>query len=76
MLALAALTGAAFFGHFVIASRMAALRAQMGKPIEELAADDALRVAFNVLHGRSVTTMSIAIAAAVVALFLIARRTK
>lgn len=74
LLALAAMTGAAFVGHFVIASRMAALRAQMGKPIEEVAADDALRVAFNALHGQSVTAMSIAIAAAVVALFLVARR--
>ena len=37
LLALAAMTGAAFVGHFVIASRMAALRAQMGKPIEEMA---------------------------------------
>lgn len=76
VLAVAALTGAAFVGRFVIASRMAALRAQMGKPIEEVAADDPLRVAFNALHGQSVTAMSIAIAAAVVALFLIARRTK
>lgn len=76
VLAVAALTGAAFVGRFVIASRMAALRAQMGKPIEEVAADDPLRVAFNALHGQSVTAMSVAIAAAVVALFLIARRTK
>jgi Domain of unknown function (DUF4149) len=76
LLALAAMTGAAFVGHFVIASRMAGLRAQMGKPIEEVAADDALRVAFNALHGQSVTAMSVAIAAAAVALFLVARRTK
>jgi hypothetical protein len=76
VLALAALTGAAFVGRFVIASRMAALRAQMGKPIEEVAADDPLRVAFNALHAQSVTAMSVAAAAAVVALFLIARRTK
>ena len=76
LLALAAMTGAAFVGHFVIAARMASLRGQMGKPIEEVAADDALRVAFNALHGQSVTTMTVAIAAAAVALFLIARRIK
>ena len=75
-LALAAMTGAAFVGHFVIAARMSSLRAQMGKPIEEVAAADPLRVAFNVLHGQSVMAMSIAMAAAAVALFLVARRTK
>jgi hypothetical protein len=55
---------------------MAALRAQMGRPIEEVAADDPLRVAFGVLHGNSVTALSVAMLAAAVALFLIARRTK
>jgi hypothetical protein len=70
------MTAAAFVGHFVIASRMAGLRAQMGRPIEEVAADDPLRVAFGALHGQSVTVMSVAIVAAAVALFLVARRTK
>lgn len=74
LLALAALAGATFAGHFLIAARMAALRAQMGRPIEEVAAEDPLRVAFNALHGQSVTAMSVAIAAAAVALFLVARR--
>ncbi len=74
LLALVGLTGATAVGHFVIASRMAALRAGMGRPIEEVAADDPLRVAFNALHGQSVTAMTVAMAAAVVALFLIARR--
>jgi hypothetical protein len=74
LLALAAMTAAAFVGHFVIASRMSSLRAQMGKPIEEVAAGDPLRVAFDALHGQSVTAMTVAIAAASVALFLVARR--
>jgi hypothetical protein len=74
VLSLAVLTGATFVGHFLIAARMAALRAQMAKPIDEVAADDPLRVAFGALHGQSVTAMSAAIAAAAVALFLIARR--
>jgi hypothetical protein len=73
--ALAALAAATFVGQFVIAARMSALRAQMGKPIEEVAADDPLRVAFNALHGNSVTALAVAMLAAAVALFLIARRT-
>ena len=73
--ALAAVAAATFVGQFVIAARMSALRAQMGKPIEEVAADDPLRVAFNALHANSVTALSVAMIAAVVALFLVARRT-
>jgi Domain of unknown function (DUF4149) len=75
-LALAVLTAGCFVGHFRIAARMAALRAQMGRPIDEVAADDALRVAFNALHGQSVVALSAAMAAAAVALLLVARRTK
>lgn len=74
--ALAAVAAATFVGQFVISARMSALRAQMGKPIEEVAADDPLRVAFNALHSNSVTALSVAMLAATVALFLIARRTK
>jgi hypothetical protein len=74
--ALAAVAAATFVGQFVIAARMSALRAQMGKPIEEVAADDPLRLAFNALHSNSVTALSVAMLAAAVALLLIARRTK
>lgn len=74
MIALAVVAAATFVGQFVIAARMGALRAQMGKPIEEVAADDPLRVAFNALHANSVTALSVAMLAAAVALFLIARR--
>ena len=74
--ALAVLAGATFVGQFVISAQMGALRAQMGRPVDEVAADDPLRVAFNVLHGNSVAALSAAMLAAVVALFLIARRTK
>lgn len=74
--ALAVLTAATFVGQFVISARMSALRVQMGRPIEEVAADDPLRVAFNALHSNSVTALSVAMLAAAVALFLVARRTK
>jgi hypothetical protein len=73
LLVMTILTGA---GQWVIAARMLALRAAMGRPIDDVAQSDPLRVAFNNLHGYSVMSLSIAIIAAVVALLLIARRTK
>src|SRR5438067_292933 len=38
-------------GHWVIAARMRALRAAMILPIDQIAADDPRRIAFNSLHG-------------------------
>lgn len=61
-------------GQWVIAARMLALRAQMGRPIDETAANDPLRVAFNSLHVYSVTALTIAMLAGLVAFILIARR--
>ena len=61
-------------GQWIIAARMLALRAAMGRPIDEVVVDDPLRVSFNSLHGYSVTALGIAIIAAAVALLLIARR--
>jgi hypothetical protein len=63
-------------GQWIIAARMLALRAQMVRPIDDVAIDDPLRVSFNSLHGYSVTALGVAIIAAAVALLLIARRTK
>lgn len=74
--ALAVVAAATFVGQFVVAARMGALRAQMGRPVEEVAAGDPLRLAFNALHANSVTALSVAMLAAAVALFLIARRAK
>ncbi|MCA1564201.1 MAG: DUF4149 domain-containing protein [Acidobacteria bacterium] len=73
-LALVALATAA--GHWVVAARMAALRVAMGRPIDEVAAGDPLRLAFNSLHGYSVAAMTTAMLAAVVAFILIARRNR
>jgi Domain of unknown function (DUF4149) len=73
-LALLAITTGA--GQWVIAAKMVALRAGLGRPIDEVAQSDPVRVAFNSLHGYSVTALSIGIIAAVVALLLIARRTR
>lgn len=63
-------------GQWIIAARMLSLRAAMGRPIDDVAADDPLRVSFNSLHGYSVTALGVAIIAATVALLLIARRVK
>ena len=63
-------------GHWVVSARMAALRVALGKPIDEVAASDPLRLAFNSLHGYSVAAMTTAMLAAVVAFILIARRNR
>jgi hypothetical protein len=61
-------------GQWVIAAKMLALRAALGRPIDEVAQNDPLRIAFNSLHGYSVTALAVGIIAATVALLLIARR--
>jgi hypothetical protein len=63
-------------GQWIIAAGMLSLRAAMGRPIDDVAADDSLRVSFNSMHGYSVKALGVAIIAAAVALLLIARRTK
>jgi hypothetical protein len=71
---LAVLAVATGVGQWVIAARMLALRAAMGRPIDDVASDDPLRLSFGALHGYSVTALAIGILAAAVALLLIARR--
>lgn len=61
-------------GQWVIGARMLALRAQAGRPIEDLAPGDPLRAGFDSLHGYSVKALGLAMMAAVVALLLMARR--
>ena len=60
-------------GHWVIAARMRALRVAMVLPIDQIAADDSRRVAFNSLHGYSVNALGLAMIAALVALVLMSR---
>ena len=74
--ALLLLTAACAFGQFVIAARLSDLRGQIGRPIDEVAIDDPLRVAFNDLHGYSVTILMTAMIAAVAAFFVIVRRAR
>ena len=70
-LAVIALTTAV--GHWVIAARMRALRAAMVLPIDQIAVDDARRIAFKNLHGYSVNALGLAMIAALVAMVLMAR---
>lgn len=60
-------------GHWVIAARMRALRAAMVLPIDQIAADDSRRVAFNSLHGYSVNALGLAMIAALIVMFLMVR---
>jgi hypothetical protein len=62
-------------GQFVIGFWLATVRAQMGgRPIDELAVDDPLRVQFNQLHEYSVWVLFTAMVAALIAFFVIANR--
>ena len=71
LLLLAIMTGT---GQWIIAAKMLQLRAALGRPIDDVAQNDPLRIAFNSLHGYSVAALGIGIIAAAVALLLIARR--
>jgi hypothetical protein len=70
------LTAACAFGQFVIGARLHNLRQQIGRPIDEIAADDPLRIAFGALHGYSVLILAFAMLAALVVYFLIAQRSR
>ncbi|MCO6511650.1 MAG: DUF4149 domain-containing protein [Aridibacter famidurans] len=60
-------------GQFVIAFWMAYLRVQMKAPIDDLAANDPLRVQFNQLHQYSVWVLMAAMIASLLAFFVISR---
>jgi hypothetical protein len=61
-------------GQFVFGFWIAMKRAEIGRPIDELAADDPLRIQFNMLHEYSVWTLMIGMGAALLAYFVIASR--
>jgi len=56
-----------------IGPRIARLREEIGVPVEELALDDARRLAFGRLHGFSVAFLGLAMLAAIVAAIIAAR---
>jgi hypothetical protein len=59
--------------HWIISARMLALRAAMQPSIDQIAPNDPRRIAFDALHGYSVKAMGVAIAAGLLAFFLMAR---
>ena len=61
-------------GQFVIGYWIAAIRAEIGRPIDELALDDPLRIQFNLVHEYSVWVLMAAMGSAAVAFFIIANR--
>jgi len=61
-------------GQFVIGFWLASIRAQIGKPIEEVAVDDPLRIQFNMLHEYSVWVLFGGMVAALAAFFIISNR--
>jgi hypothetical protein len=69
---MAIMTGA---GHWVIAARMVALRAAMQGQIDQIAPSDPRRIAFDSLHGYSVTVMGVALIAGLVAFVIMASAT-
>ena len=70
VLSLATMAIMTAIGHWVIAARMAALRAAMQLPIDQIAPTDTRRLEFDTLHRYSVAMLSIAIVAALLALIL------
>jgi len=73
LIVMAVSTGA---GKWVIAARMRALRLTMVLPIDQVPIDDPSRVAFNRLHGYSVTALSIAMIAALIVFLVTAYRAR
>lgn len=68
------IAAACAIGQFVIGVWLSVIRTQLGKPIEEVAVDDPLRIQFNNLHRYSEWVLLVAMGAALIAFFLIANR--
>ena len=70
---MAAATG---IGEWMIAAQMRVLRAGFNGPIDQVPATDAGRIAFDALHGYSVTALSLGVMAGLVAFFVMSKRLK
>ena len=68
------LTASCAVGQFVIGWWMALIRLQLGKPIAEVAADDPLRIQFDALHRYSTWVLFAGMIAALLAFFVISRK--
>lgn len=72
LISLAVLAIATGVGHWIIAARIAALRAAMALPIDQISPSDARRIAFDSLHRYSVLLFALAIVAAAFAFVCLA----
>ncbi len=70
------LTLACAAGQFVIGLWLSLLKGQIGRPIDEVAVGDPLRVQFNNFHQYSVWVLATAMIAALVAYFLMSRKSQ
>lgn len=70
------LVAACAVGQFVIALWLSFIRSQIGRPIEEVAVDDPLRIQFNTLHDYSVWVLLAGMIAALLAFFLTAQKSE
>jgi hypothetical protein len=68
------LVAACAVGQFVIGLWLAMIKAQIGKPIDEAAADDPLRIQFDNLHEWSVWILFAGMIAALLAFFIVTNR--
>ncbi len=66
--------GACAGGQFVIALWLSMVRGQMGRPIDEIPADDPLRIQFNNLHQWSEWVLMGGMLGALIAFFIISNR--
>ncbi len=62
-------------GQFVISSWLSVVRAQAGKPMEEVALDDPLKIQFDQLHQYSVWMLMTAMIAGLIVYFIISSKT-
>ncbi len=70
------LSAACAVGQFVIAVWLGFIRSQVGRPIDEIAAEDPLRIQFNNLHEYSVWVLITAMTAALATFFVMTIRAK
>jgi len=70
------LVAACAVGQFVFALWLSFIRAQIGRPIDEIAADDPLKIQFNNLHQYSVWVLLAGMIAALLAFFLMAQKSE
>ncbi len=71
---LLALASACAIGQFVIAWWLLLVRQEMGRPIDQVAPEDPMRIQFNMLHEYSVWVLAAGMGAALISFFIIANR--